>query len=211
MNLDTRIFYAINDFARHTPWLHPIVLGYANYGVALFAILMLAGWWIARRSADPARMTAALWVPLGVLIALGINQPIADAVGEIRPCNAVHDILVLHCNTDPGLPSDHAVMAGAATAGLWMVSRRLGVLAAVASVAMVFARVYVGAHYPQDVLAGLALGTVVCLVGYRLARPLMDRLLAGVARTPLRIFVSPPGFDMEGLTGHPPTRRTGLR
>lgn len=96
MNLDTRIFYAINHFARDTPWLHTAVLGYASYGTALFAVLMLLGWWNARSGGDPARMVAAIWVPLGVLIALAINQPIADAIGEVRPCNALHDIVVLH-------------------------------------------------------------------------------------------------------------------
>ena len=118
MDLGTRIFYAINGFARDTPWLHPVVSGYANYGAALFAVLMLAGWLAARSTADHRQMIAALWAPLGVLVALAINQPIADAVGEVRPCNALHDIVVLHCNTDAGFPSDHAVMAGAATVGL---------------------------------------------------------------------------------------------
>ncbi|MGW4124839.1 hypothetical protein [Nocardia sp. NPDC004711] len=73
MSVDTRIFYDINDFARDTPWLHPIVSGYANDGVVLFAVLLLAGWWIARRDADPAAMVAAVWAPLGMLIALVIN------------------------------------------------------------------------------------------------------------------------------------------
>jgi undecaprenyl-diphosphatase len=40
-------------------------------------------------------------------------------------------------------------MAGAITAGLWLVNRQLGVLSAIAAVAMAAARVYVGAHYPQ--------------------------------------------------------------
>jgi len=66
--------------------------------------------------------------------------------------------VVLPCNTDPGLPSDHAVMAGAATVGLWLVHRRLGALAASAAVVMGFARVYVGAHYPKYVLVGFMLG-----------------------------------------------------
>jgi len=193
MDLNTRIFYAINHFARDTPRLHAIVAGYANYGTALFAVLMLAGWWTARSAADPAKMAAALWVPLGVLAALAINQPIADAVGEVRPCNALHDIVVLHCNTDAGFPSDHAVMAGAATAGLFLVSRILGLIATLASAAMGFARVYVGAHYPQDVLAGFALGAVVSLVGYLAVRPLLRRLLTVVARTPLRILTVPSG------------------
>ena len=147
MDLDTRIFLAVNAFARATPWLHSLVTGYANYGVVLFAALMIAGWWTARTTADPAPMAAALWTPLAALLALGINQPIADAVGRTRPCNALHDIVVLHCNTDPGLPSDHAVPAGAATAGLWLVSRRLGTITAIATIAMAFTRIYIGAHY----------------------------------------------------------------
>ena len=189
MNLETRIFYAINHFARDTPWLHSVVLGYANYGIVLFALLMLGGWWTARNHRDPSQMAAALWVPLGVLLALAINQPIADAVGEVRPCNALHDIVVLHCNTDAGFPSDHAVMAGATTAGLWLVHRRLGALAAAAALLMGFARVYVGAHYPQDVLAGFVLGAAVSLAGYALARPALRWLIGVVGRSPLRVLV----------------------
>lgn len=190
MSIDTWIFYGINHFARDTPWLHPIVLGYATYSVVLFAALIVAAWWLARSDIDKGRMEAALWAPLGVLLALAVNQPIADAVAEVRPCNALHDIVVLHCNTDPGLPSDHAVMAGAATAGLWLVYRRLGLLAALASVLMGFARVYVAAHYPQDVLAGFALGVVVSMAGYLLARPLLRYLLAAIDRTRLRTLTS---------------------
>lgn len=193
MDLDTRIFHAINDFARDFPWLQPIVAGYANYGTVLFALLILAGWWTARSAADPGRMAAALWAPFGVLAALAINQPIADAVGEVRPCNALHDIVVLHCNTDPGFPSDHAVMAGAATVGLWLVHRRLGLIAALASAAMGFARIYVGAHYPQDVLAGYALGAVVSVAGYLLIRPALTRLIVVIARSPLHSLVRAQG------------------
>jgi undecaprenyl-diphosphatase len=153
MNLDTRIFYAVNDFARDTPWLHPVASGFAGYGVVLFAGLLLWGWWTARQDDDRGRMVAAAWAPLGMLCALAINQPIASAVDETRPCQALNDIVVLHCSSDAGFPSDHAVMAGAITAGLWLVNRQLGVLSAIAAVVMAAARVYVGAHYPQDVVA----------------------------------------------------------
>jgi undecaprenyl-diphosphatase len=191
MNLDTRIFYDINHFARDTPWLQPIVSGYAAYGVVLFAVLLSAGWWSARNDANPVRMVAAVWAPLGMLAALGVNQLVAAAVNETRPCQALHDIVVLHCNTDPGFPSDHAVMAGAVTAGLWLVGWRPGILAAMAAAVMAFARVYIGAHYPQDVLAGLVLGAVVSVVGYALVRPVLRRLLEVAAGTPLRILIAP--------------------
>ncbi|MEZ0053136.1 membrane-associated phospholipid phosphatase [Mycobacterium sp. MAA66] len=75
-------------------------------------------------------------------------------------------------------------------AALWLVNRRLGTVAAVAAALMAFARVYVGAHYPRDVLAGLALGIVVSLAGYFLSRPLLRPLLDLVSKTPLRRLVT---------------------
>ncbi|WP_458318147.1 phosphatase PAP2 family protein [Mycolicibacterium brisbanense] len=195
MTTDTRIFYDINHFARDTPWLHAIVSGYAAYGVVLFAALLLAGWWTARSDAEPARMVAAAWAPLGMLAALAVNQPVAAVVNEVRPCQALHDIVVLHCNTDPGFPSDHAVMAGAVTAGLWLVRWRLGVLAAIAAAVMAFARVYIGAHYPQDVVAGLVFGAMVSLGGYFLVRPLLRRVLTALSGTPLSILFTTQGAD----------------
>ena len=75
--------------------------------------------------------------------------------------------------TDFSFPSDHAVMAGAVAAGLLLAHRRLGAVAVVAAVLMAFSRVYIAAHYPWDVVAGLLLGAAVALLGWLLlAMPL---------------------------------------
>lgn len=185
--MDTQLFLTINDFARTTPWLHGIVLAYANYGILVFAAMMVAGWWAARARATVAVMAAAIWAPLGMLAALGVNQPISALVGEPRPYTVLPNILVLaHHSHDPSFPSDHAVMAGAVAAGLFLVNRRLGLLATLAAVVMAFSRVYIAAHYPQDVLAGLLLGAAVSLVGFLVVRRLLVWLLAFAERTPLR-------------------------
>jgi undecaprenyl-diphosphatase len=204
---DLPLFLAINEFARATPWLHPIVVGYANVGIVVFAALMLAGWWTARAQAGAAVMAPAIWVPLGMLIALGVNQVFVAAVHEPRPYSTLPDIVVLaHRGLDPSFPSDHAVMAGAVAAGLFLVNRGLGGLAAAAAVLMAFARVYIGAHYPHDVAAGLVVGAAVSLLGYLVLRPVLGWGLTVLDRTKLRPLLTSAPADPMTLSAASPVR-----
>lgn len=69
-------------------------------------------------------------------------------------------------NTWNSFPSDHSMLFFALSTGLWTVDRRLGVIAAVWSLLIIdLPRVYLGVHYPSDVLAGAVLG-IVCMVLY---------------------------------------------
>jgi membrane-associated phospholipid phosphatase len=180
------VFGHMNDFARHTGWLHGPMLDYATYGVVLFAGLLVAGWWIAR-DRGPRTMAAALWTGAAMLIAVAANQPIVRAVHETRPYTDHPGILVLaHRSADFSFPSDHSVMAGAIAAGLWLVSKKLGIIATAAAVLMGFARVYIAAHYPHDVFAGLALGAGIVLIGWLLLAKPLTWLVESLARTPLR-------------------------
>lgn len=186
--MNERLFLQVNAVARRTPWLHPAMCGYATYAVALFAVLLLAGWWVARRRGTA--LPAALWTPVGVLLAVAVNQPLVAVVHHARPYSVLPGILVLADRTsDPSFPSDHATMAGAVAAGLLLVDRRLGLSTAVAALVLGFARVYIAAHYPADVLAGFALGAAVTLLGYPLARQPLAVLLIRLERTRLRLLL----------------------
>jgi membrane-associated phospholipid phosphatase len=181
--MNETLFDQINAFARATPWLHAVITFYAGYGVVVFTLLLAAGWWSARRSGQPQRMAAAVCAGTATLLAVGINQPIVDAVHEARPYTDHPSVLVLATRSaDFSFPSDHAVMAGAVAAGLLFVSRRLAALAGVAALAMAFARVYIAAHYPTDVAVGLVLGAAVALVVHLVAhRPIASPVAALVA------------------------------
>lgn len=179
-------FLAVNDLSADTPALHGVLRDYAMYGVVLFAVLLLAGWWFAR-GRGPVAMASALWAPLGMLLAIAVNQPLGRLVHEARPYAVLPHVLVLVPRShDFSFPSDHSVMAGAVAAGVWLVSRRLGLVALAAALLMAFARVYVGAHFPLDVVAGLLVGAVVVLVGHRLLLPVLRALVVRLERTPLR-------------------------
>lgn len=176
----------VNDFARESGWLHAPALDYATYGVVLFGALLVAGWWLAR-DRGPRTMAASLWAGAATLIAVGVNQPLVHAFHERRPYDAHPGLYVLaHRSADFSFPSDHAVMAGAIAAGLWLVDRRLGVVAAVAAVLMAADRVYIAAHYPHDVLAGLAVGAAVALLGWAAVRRPLTRLVGALTGTAVR-------------------------
>jgi undecaprenyl-diphosphatase len=188
--VDRSWFLDVNALARATPWLHAPLVLFAKYGIVLFAVLLLAGWWWARGSRDVAAVAAAVWAPIGVLLAVWLNQPVGNAVAERRPYSTLPHVLVLVSrSTDFSFPSDHAVMAGSVTAGLFLVNRKLAVVSLLAAGLMAFTRVYVGVHYPGDVLMGLLLGAAVSLIGFLLLRPLLLRLVRGLSRTPLRSLV----------------------
>ncbi|APA97798.1 phosphatase PAP2 family protein [Nocardia seriolae] len=188
---DPDLFDDINTFARNTRWLHAPMHDLTTYGPVLIGALLLTGWWSARTRADARAVAAAGWAGTAALLALALNQPITSAVAETRPCSTRHDILILvTCPSDYGFPSDHAVLAGAAAAGLLACTREVGAFAAGFAVLLAFSRVYTAALYPHDVLAGLTLGAGFTVLGWwLLARPLtaLTELIAG---TPLRPLVT---------------------
>jgi membrane-associated phospholipid phosphatase len=190
--IDRSWFLDLNSFARATPWLHAAFRDYAEYGIVLFAAVLVWSWWRSRSSGDLKAVAAALWAPAGTLVAVGLNQPLGNWVREPRPYTSLQHVEVLVArSSDFSFPSDHAVMAGAVAAGVWLASRRLGRLTAVAAVLMAFTRVYVGAHYPGDVAVGLLFGAAVTVIGYLLLRRMLELVVTRLADTPASVLLTP--------------------
>jgi membrane-associated phospholipid phosphatase len=187
---DAHDFRVVNDFARDTTWLHGFMEFVAKDGIFLLGLVLLAGWWIGRRADSPRRVALAVWSALAALVAVALVQPISSAADEHRPFVALPHVLQLISHArDAGFPSDHATAAGAIAAGLFFVSWRLGLVATLLAAVVAFSRVYVGVHFPQDVLAGLALGAVVAALGAFVVVPLLTRIAEWLTRTPLRVLV----------------------
>lgn len=180
--IDGSLYLQVTTFARDTPWLNGTLNAYSSYGIGVFVLLIAAAWWMARR-ASTTTMTAALAVPVAAVLSYVVDALVKVAVAEPRPCFAYPTAFVLEdcpAPSDYAFPSNHSVVVAAMTVALVLVSRRLALVAAVAAAVMGFSRVYVGAHYPHDVLAGLLIGAVVgyvvAVAARRYATPLVDRL-----------------------------------
>lgn len=197
LNVDGWLYRRINDFADSTAWAHGIARAYAKYGIVLFAVLLVVAWWQARRRPDaPVASVAVAWAGAAPLVALVIAQIVNKVVDRSRPCAAMHDAHVLIARSaDASFPSDHSTAAGAVAVGLLVAGaalgrRRLGVIAAAAAVALAFCRLYVGAHYPGDVIAGLALGGIVAFGLSGLARRILVPIARWAATTPLTWLIT---------------------
>ncbi|AXI79959.1 phosphatase PAP2 family protein [Peterkaempfera bronchialis] len=179
--IDGGLYTDVTDAAHRAPhWLDHAILLWSDYGLALFALLMLAAWWLGRRR-GPAATAQALAVPLIVVLAYSVNSVLKSLVAEDRPCRSIPRAFTLE--TCPGagdwsFPSNHTVISFAAAAALLLVHRRLGAVAVLAALAMGASRVWIGVHYPHDVLAGALLGVAVAIpltLAARRAAPLVAR------------------------------------
>ncbi|MFI1104708.1 phosphatase PAP2 family protein [Streptomyces melanogenes] len=181
MHFDDRWYSWVTELAQDTPGpVDTAVRLWSDYGLGLFAILMVLAWWRARRVGG-ARLATALAAPLVVVAAFAINDLFKSAVHEQRPCRTLHVLTVEACPPlgDWSFPSNHAAIAAAAAVAVLLGDRLLGAIAVPAALLMAASRVWIGAHYPHDVLVGLAVGAAVALVLTLLARraaPLVDRL-----------------------------------
>jgi undecaprenyl-diphosphatase len=166
-------------------------------GVFVFGILW--GAWFAR-SRDDAR-TARRDVVL-TLLAAGVAAPLSRVLQLVLPFRA-RPILRSPLNFsapivyEPGelhrwssFPSDHAAIFFAIAMGMWFSFRKLAWLLLAWSILVVsLPRLYLGLHYPSDVLGGAALGIGVVLLVRRFA-PLsaVDYLLLAEQRRPALFY-----------------------
>ncbi len=189
--MDGSIFRWINRLADRTSWAHSLFKANAGYGIVLFAVLLLVAYIDGRQHADLTAVTASVWAAGSALVALGVGQIIGGAVDRARPYDTMTNVhLLVDKTTDFSFPSDHATVAGAVAVGLLFANRRWGIIATCLAILMAFTRVYVGAHYPGDVLAGLALGGLVATAGWFVIVPLLRRVATWLTTTPLRPLVT---------------------
>jgi membrane-associated phospholipid phosphatase len=141
----------------------------------VFGALVLANLWRTRR-ADRRMRIFAFAVPVVTVLGYAISEFTKALVEQERPCRAVRDIVatIAECpeTGDWSLPSNHAAIASAAAVGLAVAWRRLAIVVVVLAVLEGFLRVFVGVHYPHDVIAGLLLGALTAAAGLAVARAL---------------------------------------
>ncbi|MCI3271997.1 phosphatase PAP2 family protein [Streptomyces cylindrosporus] len=189
-NPDVDLLYDINGLAKDAPhWFDRIMEYVGEYGIVLALVLLVVWcWWSVRRRGgeEAASSVAALvWAPLAAGIAVLVNVPIRGFVERPRPFLDHQGLDVLISGkTDYSFVSDHATIAMALGVGLFVANRKFGIAGIGLALLEGFCRVYMGVHYPTDVVGGFALGTAVALLLSPLAMALLTPLMKAVEKSP---------------------------
>ncbi len=150
------LFRALNG-AGANPALDAVALLLDVSALLYVVLLWAAPLWASRRRA------LAFDFALAILVVLVVTEALKFAIGRPRPAEAYANVRLLSPAfavdvRDPAFPSGHTSRAFALAAVLGLRERRwMPVLLPYAAL-VGLARVYEGAHYPTDVLAGAVLG-----------------------------------------------------
>jgi membrane-associated phospholipid phosphatase len=172
----------LSDHLAGAHGLHTTAVVCARVEPLLLAALLGWTWWAAR-SERAAVMAAALWAPIGVVAGVAANEPI-ERLPTVH-WTAFHGLVVRA--SDLPAPSDHAAMAAATAAGLFLAGRRFGFAAGGAWVLMVVSLTVAGAT-PDVIAGGTVVGVTVTLIGFVLFEGPLRRAVARMRRTRLRSF-----------------------
>ena len=167
-----------NDFL--TPIMKTITV-ISGFG-GLFWIMMALTMLVIKRTRKPGICVSCSLALSGIFT----NAMIKLLVDRVRPYDTIDGLTILVDRpTDSSFPSGHTSIAFAAAVALCLslplimkktIAHRIGVLFVVLAACIALSRLYVGVHYPSDVLAGILLGIVYGLAGTAAGKRIVKKL-----------------------------------
>jgi undecaprenyl-diphosphatase len=159
---DAESFAAVNSWAP-SPVIDSLMITLSLYGRELVWGGLVIGFFILggekeKRTALTLAMVFLILIAMGSTIkALNYRPRPYDAIGDVR--------LIVPREADGSFPSGHVLIVIGGAVVAWLSLGRRWALILVSEAAMVaISRVYVGVHYPTDVLGGALLGAGAALL-----------------------------------------------
>ncbi len=189
---DKALFLWINALVGRAPVIDIVMARVASdyFAPVCMGLTLLALWFIGRDGADRMRYQIGVFTALTAMALSSLMVLISNALFfRPRPFDGLEGIsLLFYRPTDSSFPSNSAAAVFAISAAVWCVNRRIGTVLFALAVLYGFSRVYVGVHYPADILGGVCIALVITALTLRLRDLLMPILVAIIKAA--RLFVA---------------------
>lgn len=185
-SFDLSGYHLINQWAGHVPILDKFMSFTAQYALELYALLFVIAWFTMPKSEGKGRH-ALIVAGFSGILALIINVLVSHVWFRPRPFVSLpkgsFTQLIPH-SIDASFPSDHVSGSFGFAAGSWKrTDRWVSYSFTSLAILVAIARVYVGVHWPTDVIAGAIVGLLSARIMWA-----MNFLLKPISQFGLRLF-----------------------
>lgn len=164
---DIKLFLYLNSL--HVDWMDPIMIGFSDkfIWIPFYLVLLVV---LYRKYEIKSVLTVVLLV-VGVVLAAdqGSVHLFKNVFQRLRPCHneSINSSIYLlkHCGGQYGFVSSHAtntfaiaIFLGSVLQSKWLIG--LLIWASIVS----YSRIYLGVHFPLDIVGGAILGAIIALV-----------------------------------------------
>jgi undecaprenyl-diphosphatase len=158
ISIDASIFFLINQILANAVFdiIMPFLTNLDNWRIPILAIWLALIW----RGGKKGRVAAILLIPVLTMSDYTSSSILKPLFGRIRPCHVMENVrLLVNCGSGLAFPSSHATNISAVAVLFSFFYRKAmpGFLTIALLVGL--SRIYVGVHYPADVLFGFTVGT----------------------------------------------------
>ncbi|MBT2656043.1 undecaprenyl-diphosphatase [Bacillus sp. ISL-18] len=182
--MNYQLFKDINQAAGHHPILDGLMVFVTQNALIIYAVVLLLMWFFGK---DKYKNTVVLAAITGI-IALFINVVIGHIYFEPRPFVSHKVNLLISHSSDASFPSDHGTGAFSLALAVLYRHRKLGIGMVLFAVLTGISRVYVGHHYPFDIIGSLVVAAIVSIFIYKISpiiHPISKRMINLYNRMPL--------------------------